>query len=338
MRERVAAFAPPGTLDVGLRLVLAVVVFTVFSITVAGFATSSNIYATLEGSVPIGLVALGIGCTIIAGELDLSVGALASCAGILVVKWVSIGAVPAIIVVALAGLGYGLLQGLVIAWLKIPSIVFTLGTLIALGGASFLLSGEQVVTLSVSQLGISTDISKQLWIFSPASIALAVTVVLVGVLLGYTRIGREVYAVGGARLESRAAGVAEVRPILLVFGLAGMLAALAGALASLRSGSAGPRAYDTLLFSSVTAVLVGGVSLYGGRGRVLGILVGVLTLQFLLAALALESAPFWASDLATGSVLLAFLLIELAEEQSPARLALARLLLAQRQRRRPSLG
>ena len=338
MRERVAAFAPPGTLDVGLRLVLAVVVFTVFSITVAGFATSSNIYATLEGSVPIGLVALGIGCTIIAGELDLSVGALASCAGILVVKWVSIGAVPAIIVVALAGLGYGLLQGLVIAWLKIPSIVFTLGTLIALGGASFLLSGEQVVTLSVSQLGFSTDISKQLWIFSPASIALAVTVVLVGVLLGYTRIGREVYAVGGARLESRAAGVAEVRPILLVFGLAGMLAALAGALASLRSGSAGPRAYDTLLFSSVTAVLVGGVSLYGGRGRVLGILVGVLTLQFLLAALALESAPFWASDLATGSVLLAFLLIELAEEQSPARLALARLLLAQRQRRRPSLG
>jgi len=327
---------PPGTRDLGFRIALAVIVFIVFSLIVPGFATSSNIYATLEGSVPIGLVALGIGCTIIAGELDLSVGACASCAGILVVKWISIGAVPAIIVVTLIGLAYGVSQGFVIARLKIPSIVFTLGTLIALGGASFLLSGEQVVTLSVSQLNISTEISKQLWIFSPASLAMLVIFVLVGLLLGYTRIGREIYAVGGARIEARAAGVAEMRPIVLAFGLAGALAALAGVLASLRSGSAGPRAYDTLLFSSVTAVLVGGVSLYGGRGRVLGIFVGVLTLQFLLAALALKSAPFWAADLATGSVLIAFLLVELAEEQSPARRALARLLLAHRQRGSPA--
>jgi ribose/xylose/arabinose/galactoside ABC-type transport system permease subunit len=246
------------------------------------------------------------------------------------------GAVPAIVVVTLIGLAYGLLQGLVIARLRIASIVFTLGTLIALGGASFLLSGEQVVTLSVSRLGISTDISKQLWIFSPASITLLVVAVVVGVLLGYTRVGREMYAVGGARVEARAAGVAEMRPIVLAFALAGALAALAGVLASLRSGSAGPRAYDTLLFSSVTAVLVGGVSLYGGRGRVLGIVVGVLTLQFLLAALALKSAPFWAADLATGSVLLAFLLVELAEEQSPARRALARVLVTHSRRGPPA--
>jgi ribose transport system permease protein len=335
MRERLAAFAPPGTLDVALRVALALAVYIVFSATVSGFATSSNMYATLEACVPIGLVALAVGATIIAGELDLSVGAVATCAGILVVRWISVGTVPAIVIVTLIGLCYGVLQGLVIAWLKIPSIVFTLGTLIALGGVSFLLSGEQVVTLSVAQLTISENISTQLWIFSPGSITLLVMVILGGLLLGYTRIGREVYAVGGARMESRAAGVAEMRPIVLVFALAGMLASLAGALASLRSGSAGPRAYDTLLFSAVAAVLIGGVSLYGGRGKVLGIFVGVLTLQFLLAALALESAPFWAADLATGSVLLAFLLIELAAEESPARQALARLLLAQRQRRRP---
>ncbi len=338
MSGRLPRFVPTGTLDVMLRVVLALGVYIGFAVTVPGFATTSNMYATLEACVPIGLVALGVGCTIIAGELDLSVGAVAACAGILVVRWIDIGVVPAIVLVTLAGAAYGVLQGLIIARLKIQSIVFTLGTLIALGGASFLLSGEQVVTLSVSQLSISTDISRQIWIFSPASITLLVMILLVGLLLAYTRIGREVYAIGAARVESRAAGVAEIRPIVLVFGLAGMLAALAGVLASLRSGSAGPRAYDTLLFSSVTAVLIGGVSLYGGRGKVLGIVVGVLTLQFLLAALALESAPFWASSLATGSVLLAFLVVELAEEQSPARQSLARLLLAQRQRRRPSTG
>jgi ribose/xylose/arabinose/galactoside ABC-type transport system permease subunit len=73
-----------------------------------------------------------------------------------------------------------------------------------------------------------------------------------------------------------------------------------------------------------TAALIGGVSVYGGRGRVAGILLGVLTLQFLLGALALLSAPFWAAYLATGVLLLAFLVLELAQEQSPARLALER--------------
>jgi ribose/xylose/arabinose/galactoside ABC-type transport system permease subunit len=338
MKHRFTTFAPPGTLDVALRVVLAVAVYIVFATTVPGFATSSNMYAVLEACVPIGLVALGVGATIIAGELDLSVGAVAACAGILVIRWIDIGSVPAIIVLTVIGLCYGMLQGLIIARLKIQSIVFTLGTLIALGGVSFLLSGEQVVTLSVAQLTISEDISTRLWIFSPASIILLVMFVLVGLLLGYTRIGREVYAVGGARPESRAAGVAEMRPIVMVFALSGMLAALAGVLASLRSGSSGPRAYDTLLFSAVAAVLIGGVSLYGGRGKVLGIAVGVLTLQFLLAALALKSAPFWAADLATGSVLLAFLVIELVEEQSPVRQVLARFMLARRQRRQPSPG
>jgi ribose transport system permease protein len=338
MKDRLFVLAPPGSLDVTMRVLLTVVVFVVFAVTVPGFATTSNMYATLEACIPIGLVALAVGLTIIAGELDLSVGAVATCAGILVIKWIDAGVVPAILLVTLVGLVYGVAQGLVIARLKIPSIVFTLGTLIALGGASFLLSGEQVVTLSVVDLNISLEISKQLWIFSPGSIALLAMFVVFGLILGYTRIGREVYAVGGARVESRAAGVAEMRPIIFVFASAAVLAALAGALASLRSGSAGPRAYDTLLFSAVTAVLIGGISLYGGRGRVLGIFVGVLTLQFLLAALALESAPFWASDLARGSLLLIFLLVELAEEQSPARQAIARFRLAQRQRRKPTTG
>lgn len=332
MRRRLASLAPPGSVDVSLRVALAMFVFILLSITVPGFATTSNMYAILETSVPVGLVALGIGTVILTGELDLSVGAVATCAGILVIRFVDVGLVPAIGLVVLAGAVYGVVQGTIIAQLKVPSIVFTLGSLIAVGGIAFLLSSQRVVTLPVDQLSLATDISAQIWIFSPASLTLMVVLLLLGLLLGYTRIGREVYAVGGAREESRAAGVAQARPIVLVFTLAGALAALAGALASLRSGSAGPRAYDTLLFGAVTAVLIGGVSLYGGRGRVLGIFVGVLTLQFLLSALALRSAPFWAADLATGILLLSFLVVELAQERSPARNAIERLLLARRQR------
>lgn len=337
MRERLTSLAPPGSLDVSLRVALAVGVFIVLGITVSGFATTSNVYSILETSVPVGLAAVGIGTVIIAGELDLSIGAVATCAGILVVQLLDgMGLAPALVLVVLAGAAFGAIQGLIIARLGVPSIVFTLGSLIAVGGAAFLLSGEGVVTLPIEQLGIASDVGTQIWIFSPASLTLIAIVIVVGLLLGYTRLGREVYALGGAREESRAAGVAQVRPLVFAFALAATLAALAGVFASLRSGSAGPRAYDALLFGAVTAVLIGGVSLYGGRGRVLGVFVGVLTLQFLLSALALVSAPFWAADFATGVLLLLFVLIELAHERSPARSALERLLLARRQRARGS--
>jgi ribose transport system permease protein len=333
MRRTLASLAPPGSLDVSLRVALALVVFVAFSIFVPGFATTSNMYAVFETTVPVGLVAVGIGTVILTGELDLSVGAVATCAGILIIRFIDVGVLPAIVLTVLAGAAYGVVQGVIIAKVKVPSVVFTLGSLIAVGGAAFLLSGERVVTLPLDRLSIASDISTRIWIFSPASLTLVAATILVGLLLGYTRIGREIYAIGGAREESRAAGVAQIRPIVLVFALAGALAALAGTLASLRSGSAGPRAYETLLFGAVTGVLVGGVSLYGGRGRVLGMFVGVLTLQFLLSALALLSAPFWAADLATGGLLLSFLVVELAHERSPARNALERFLLARRRRR-----
>jgi ribose transport system permease protein len=332
MSERFTQLAPPGSVDVGMRVALAAAVFVGFGIFVPGFATTSNMYAVLETTVPVGLVAVGVGAVILAGELDLSVGAVATCAGILLIRFVDIGVFPAVLITVLAGAVYGVVQGVIIAKVSVPSVVFTLGSLIAVGGVAFILSGEQVVTLPLDQLGIASDIRTRIWIFSPASLTMLAVTIVVGLLLGYTRIGREVYALGGAREESRAAGVAQVRPIVLVFALAGALAALAGTLASLRSGSAGPRAYETLLFGAVTGVLVGGVSLYGGRGRVLGMFVGVLTLQFLLSALALLSAPFWAADLATGGLLLSFLVVELAHERSPARSAIERFLLARRRR------
>jgi ribose/xylose/arabinose/galactoside ABC-type transport system permease subunit len=311
--------------DLAVRSGLSLVIFVVFALTITGFATRSDIYVILQACVPIGLVALGIGCTIIAGELDLSVAAVATCVGILSIKTYSIGMVPVIVLATLAGMAYGLLQGLIIARLKIPSIVFTLGTLIALNGLAFSISGQgSVVSLTVPQLESVTTLSTTLWIFSPASLILIAGIVIVGLLLGYTRLGRELYAVGGARTESRAAGGPEVRPLVLAFVLSGGLAALAGAVASLQSGSAGADSFDSLLFTAITAILIGGISLYGGRGTAFGVFIGVLTLQFLLAALTLLSTPFWASDFATGALLLTFLIIELTAEQSPVRAALAR--------------
>ena len=331
MRQRLRQLRP-ATVDLGARVFCAAIVFIVLSIAVPDFATSSNIYATLETAYPVGLVAVGVATTILAGELDLSAGAVATVAGVLVIRFISVGAIPMILLVVVGFAIYGCLQGYIIARLQIPSIVFTLGTMILMGGVEYEVSNQQIVYLVANQLSVSNAVRTQILIFSPASLTFIAVTVAVGLLLGFTRIGREIYALGGAREESRIAGVPQIRTVVVAFTLSGSLAALAGALASLREGSAGPQAYDSLLLTAVTAALIGGISLYGGRGRIAGVLVGVLTLQFLVSALGLLSAPFWAAGFAEGALLLFFLVVELAQTKSPLRQALERRLLAHRQR------
>jgi ribose transport system permease protein len=249
-----------------------------------------------------------------------------------VIRFISVGAIPMILIVVVGAGLYGCLQGYIIARLQIPSIVFTLGTMILVGGVEYEVSNQQVVYLAVNQLNVSDAVRTQILIFSPASLAFIAVTILVGLLLGFTRIGREIYALGGAREESRIAGISQVRPVVVAFTISASLAALAGALASLREGGAGPQAYDSLLLTAVTGALIGGISLYGGRGRIAGVFVGVLILQFLVSALGLESAPFWAAGFAEGTLLLVFLIVELAQTSSPLRRGLERRLLAHRQR------
>ena len=98
---------------------------------------------------------------------------------------------------------------------------------------------------------------------------------------------------------------------MLAFALSGSFAALTGALTSIKSGSAGPAAFEELLLPAVTAALIGGVSLFGGKGSVVGIAIGALTLRFLISGLSLEGAPFYVLTLATGVVLIVVVVLEL---------------------------
>lgn len=189
--------------------------------------------------------------------------------------------------------------------------------------------------MDLSNLAITTALRERFVIFSPFSLTMIALVVAVGYVLRYTRIGREIYAIGGARKESRAAGISPSKPLILAFALSAGLAALAGSLSSLRSGSATPSGHETLLVAAVTAALIGGISLYGGRGSMSGIFVGVLTLQFLLSGLTLHGAAFWAASLATGAVLLVFLVLDIANGSSPIGQSLRRFHIARRSSRIP---
>lgn len=305
---------------------LFIAVFLAFALTDARFARAANVYTIFEGFAWLGLAALAVGVTIIAGEFDLSVASAAAVAGILTMLWIEdLGLIPTVIVVALVGMAFGLIQGMLIYRLRIASLVFTLGSLIGLRGLAFMISGENTVVMH--DLELAKAIKQQLWIFSPFSLITLGLFLLIGLFLRYHRYGREILAIGGGRNEAVAAGVPLARPLIIAFGLSGTIAAITGALLSVKSGSAAPQGFENLLLPAVTAALIGGVSLFGGKGSALGIVTGALTIRFLVSGLSLRGAPYYVERLAVGVLLISVVVLELVLDRPElrARLRLWRL-------------
>lgn len=299
------------------RLGLGVVVFIAFATFQEGFATSSNINVLLDGFAFAGLAALGIGITIIAGEFDLSIGSMAAVAGVVAVQFADLGLIPAVLIAVAIAATVGVIQGFMIVWLQINSLVFTIGTLIALRGVAFALSGESTIT--IADLGIANTIRTPIWVFSSFSITTIAIFFAVGSFLAYHRYGREIYAVGGGRNEAQAAGITLYRPLMIAFGISAALAGIAGALVSLKSGSASPHGFENLLLPAATAALIGGTSLQGGKGTALGMAIGALTIRFIVSGLALGGTPFFIESLSLGILLLLVVTFELLFETPQAR-------------------
>lgn len=288
------------------------VIYLVFALQLPNYHTSSGIAALLDGAVLIGIVSVGVGVTMIAGEFDLSVGSLAALTGVIALEIIGIGVLPALVVGVLFAAAVGVIQGLLIGVLGINSLVLTIGTLIGLRGLAMVVAHEQTITMPIEQLP-DVDIFTQhfLGVFSPISVGMIVVFVAVGLFLKYTLWGREIYAIGGGRNEARAAGVPLLRPMMIAFTLSGALAGLGGALLSIRLGSATPLGFDSLLLSAATTCLMGGIALEGGIGNVIGIAIGLFTLRFLVTGMAALGAPYYVQNLAVGALLILVVVVQL---------------------------
>ncbi len=174
----------------------------------------------------------------------------------------------------------GFTQGFFIAFLRVRAIVLTVGTLMLLRGISLVVAEEKTVMLTDFRVPdfITT---KMLMYFSPASLMVIFIFILVGIFMRYTKYGREIYAIGGARKESLAAGVPLKRPLMIAFALSGFCAGFAGTVIGLKSGTAQGLGLQYLLLAGTVAAFVGGVSILGGKGGVIGAVIGSLTVNFL---------------------------------------------------------
>lgn len=300
-----------------------VITWIVIALVTPTFHGEASVFSVLEGFPLVGLVALGLAVTLIAGEFDLSVGSMAALAAVITVLTSPTGLLGCIAIATVCGIVFGALQGALIGRLGISSLVFTIGTLIMLRGLTYIFSGHEPII--IENFEITDPLLERYWVFSLSSITALVVFGMGWLFLAYTRWGREIYAIGGARNEAIAAGVPRVRTLSISFAISSGCASLAGALAATRGGSAAPQNYDDLLLAGAAATLLGGVSLYGGRGTVLNVMLGVAILSVVGAGLAARGTSASLVQLVTGSLLLAVIAIEfIAGRLAPGKAAAQR--------------
>jgi ribose transport system permease protein len=279
---------------------LFLVVWLLVLVAKSGIGTAA-VFPVLNNYSVLGLAALGVGVTIIAGEFDMSVASVAVVASMLAVRLGPLGLVGVLVVTTLIGVMFGALQGYIIARTGIASIVLTIATLILLAGVAYVFT---VSALLFNNLAIGIPLLQRYGVFSTSILIALAVFVIVGLFLAFTRPGRELYAIGGDRNEAVAAGVNAKRSVIIAFSISAGCASLAGAMSACMGGSATPDGFSNLLLPAVSAALIGGIALKGGRGTVLNVALGVATLSAMTAGIAIRGESDNVAQLATGALLM----------------------------------
>jgi ribose transport system permease protein len=281
------------------------------------FFTLSNVRNMLIDASILLVVAVGMTFVITTAGIDLSVGSVLVFSSVVSAKLMeSMGgegwgvALAGLGLALAAGLGWGIVNGILVARARIPPLIVTLGTLgMALGSALLITKGVNVRSVP---LVLSVDLGiGRLWGQVPyiVLIALAVTITA-GVALALTRFGRYTLAIGSNVEAARRAGIDVSRHLIKVYAIAGLLAGLAGWLSLARFSTTQIAGYDTLNLQAIAAVVIGGTSLFGGIGTIFGTAVGVfIPIVLQNGFVIVRVQPFW-QQVAVGAVLIAAVYVD----------------------------
>lgn len=275
------------------------------------FLTSANVSNVLADLTEIALIALPMTLIIVAAEIDLSVASvLGASSALMGVLWHMGLPMPVVIaLVLIAGALAGLLNGLVIVRLNLPSLAVTIGTLALFRGLAYVLLGDQAVAdFPPAYTAFGMDTLGATFIPLPFAIVIA-GAVLFTVLLQATAFGRSLYAIGANPTAAAFSGIEVAKIRLRLFVLSGLMSALAGVIYTLRFTSARGDNGEGFELSVIAAVLFGGVSIFGGRGSMIGVLLSLLIIGVLKNALTLDDVSSETLTIVTGVLLLASVLI-----------------------------
>lgn len=295
-----------------------IAIIIVFSILSPNYATVSNFLIMANHVAIFGLLSIGMLLVILNGGIDLSVGSVLGLSGVFagfLMQGIEVGSMifylPVWAVVLFTmGLGafVGLMNGVLIAYFRVPAFVATLGSLYVARGVALLMTNgltfnnlagrEELGNTGFDWLGFNRIAGVPIGV-----IVLAVVAIAMGLLLARTAFGRWLYSSGGNARAAELSGVPVKRVQLTVYALSGMCAAIAGLVLSSQLTSAGPTAGTTYELTAIAAVVVGGASLMGGRGNVRGTLLGAFVIGFLSDGLVIIGVSSYWQTVFTGAVI-----------------------------------
>jgi len=266
----------------GNILVIYVIFFLLLSIFVKGFLTSGNLSNLVRQTSINGVVALGMTFVIIAAGIDLSVGSVIGFAGIVAaVLMVRSGLSPflSVIIAIIIGTLIGILNGMLVFDGKVPPFIATLGTMTVFRGATMLVSGAQMVSgmpdafLNLAQIDILG--------LPSLFIVWLIVMIISAFILNMTRFGRNVYAIGSNQEAARLSGINIRLNIYAIYGLAALMSSIAGIMLVSRLANGIPTGGSGYELDAIAASVIGGASLNGGEGSILGTVLGAMLMSTL---------------------------------------------------------
>lgn len=296
--------------EIELRMLLLIVlVMAVLSLISPYFLTVNNLLNVLDQSVVVGMVALGQTLVILIGGIDLSVGSLAGATGIILgLALPKLGLAGGIAACLAAGAVAGLVNGAIITFGRVAPFVVTLGMMSIARSLAYIFSGANSISDLPPALGaLSSDtlagIPVDFW-------CLLLAYAVCWWFLAYTKGGRTLYAVGSNAEAARVAGLGIATWSVFAYVVSGAMSAVAAIFLASRILSIDPIGGQGLELDAIAAVVIGGASLFGGRGSIIGTLCGVFVMVFIRNGLnLLNVSPYWQGT-AIGSIIIAAVLAE----------------------------
>lgn len=319
-RPSPGAFISAHMNEIGLIIVI-VLLYVVFANTASGFLSIYNQQNILRDAATIGIAACGATLIIVAGEIDVSVGPMVAFLSVVLsflLQW-SFPIALAIPLAVIAGVLLGGLAGVLRAYFNVPSFVATLGLWSALRGLALFFTNA--LPVSFPRNPVLDALDDELFGLPVSAWIMLIVVAIFAFIAQKTVFGRSVYAIGGNASAAHLTGIPVKRIRVAIFAIAGSLAALSAVIMTARLGSGNAGAATGLEFDVIAAVVIGGTALSGGKGTMLGTLLGVMVITLIGNGLVLLGINPFFQEVIRGIIIVVAVLLNIAAGERNARRA-----------------